>query len=318
MKFKHLILTMLGSVALSTGLTQESEEEKPTDPPSNWKLKSMFSLNVTQSSFTNWASGGRNNVSGLGFINAQANYRNDRIKWANQLSAGLGGVQYFDDDLQKTDDVLDVQSTFSCAVKDPLFISMLGGFRTQFIEGFSSPEDSVKSSTFMAPGYLNLSLGMEYIPNDNLKIMASPVSGKFTFVQDQNLANRGAFGVEPGVFDANGALVTPGKNSRAEFGSYIRIIYNKELMENIGLSSRVEFFSNYMNNPQNIDVNGELILDFKVNKWFSASLQMNVIYDDDIDIEDRNGDVGPRTQFKQVIGLGISYRLANYKEKKKK
>lgn len=317
MKFKHLILITLCSVAISTAFTQESEEEKPTDPPSNWKLKSMFSLNVTQSSFTNWASGGRNNVSGLGFINALANYKKDKIKWANQLTAGLGGVQYFDDDLQKTDDVLDMQSTFSYGVKDPLFISMLGGFRTQFIDGFSNPEDSVKSSTFMAPGYLNLSLGMEYIPNDNLKVMVSPLSGKFTFVQDQNLANRGAFGVESAIFDATGAIITPGENSRAEFGSYIRVIYNKELMENIGLSSRVEFFSNYNNNPQNIDVNGEIILDFKVNKWFSASLQMNVIYDDDIDIEDRNGNVGPRTQFKQVIGLGISYRLANYKEEKK-
>lgn len=317
MKFKHLILITLCSVAISTAFTQESEEEKPTDPPSNWKLKSMFSLNVTQSSFTNWASGGRNNVSGLGFINALANYKKDKIKWANQLTAGLGGVQYFDDDLQKTDDVLDMQSTFSYGVKDPLFISMLGGFRTQFIDGFSNPEDSVKSSTFMAPGYLNLSLGLEYIPNDNLKVMVSPLSGKFTFVQDQNLANRGAFGVESAIFDATGAIITPGENSRAEFGSYIRVIYNKELMENIGLSSRVEFFSNYNNNPQNIDVNGEIILDFKVNKWFSASLQMNVIYDDDIDIEDRNGNVGPRTQFKQVIGLGISYRLANYKEEKK-
>jgi hypothetical protein len=298
---------------------QESgESEKPVDPPSNWKLKSKFSLNITQSSFTNWASGGRNNISGLGFINAQANYSKNKIKWANQLSTGLGGVQYFDDDLQKTDDVIDLQSTFSYGVKDPWFLSILGGFRTQFIDGFSSPTDSLKSSTFLAPGYLNLSIGVEYIPNDNLKIMASPLSGKFTFVQDQTLANRGAFGVEPAVLDASGTVITPGENFRAEFGSYVRIIYNKDLMENISLSSRLEFFSNYINNPQNIDVNGEVILDFKVNKWFSASLQMNLIYDDDIDIEDRNGDVGPRTQFKQVIGLGISYRLANYKEEKKK
>lgn len=299
---------------------QETSEAKgdTSKPVSNWKLKSMFSLNITQSSFTNWASGGRNNISGLAFINAQANYSKGRIKWANQLSTGLGGVQYFDDDLQKTDDVIDAQSTFSYGLKDPWFLSILGGFRTQFIDGFANVEDTVRSSSFMAPGYLNLSLGIEYIPNDNLKIMASPLSGKFTFVQDQLLANQGAFGVEPAVLGTNGEVITPGENSRAEFGSYLRIVYNKELMENIDLRSRVEFFSNYMNNPQNIDVNGELILDFKVNKWFSASLQMNVIYDDDIDIEDRNGDVGPRTQFKQVIGLGIAYRLANYKEEKKK
>ena len=317
MKIKILTISLLVLIALNA-IGQDKSEDKTEAPKPNWKLKSMFSLNITQSSFTNWAAGGRNNISGLGFINAQANYSKNKIKWANQLSTGLGGVQYFDDDLQKTDDVIDLQSTFSYGVKDPWFLSILGGFRTQFIDGFASPTDSLKSSTFMAPGYLNLSIGIEYIPNDNLKIMASRLSGKFTFVQDQTLANRGAFGVKPGVFDANGLLLTPGANFRAELGSYLRIMYNKELMENISLSSRLELFSNYINNPQNLDVNGEMILDFKVNKWFSASLQMNLIYDDDIDIEDRNGDIGPRTQFKQVIGLGISYRLANYKEEKKK
>ena len=88
-------------------------------------------------------------------------------------------------------------------------------------------------------------------------------------------------------------------------------------MENIDLRSRIEFFSNYVENPQNIDINAEIILNFKVNKWFSASLNMNLIYDDDINITDRFGNVGPRTQFKQVIGLGIAYRLANYEEEKK-
>src|SRR5690554_7692871 len=96
-----------------------------------------------------------------------------------------------------------------------------------------------------------------------------------------------------------GELNKKGKNFRAEIGFYLRIIYKKELMKNINMRSRIEFFSNYMENPQNIDVNGELILNFKINKWFSANLQLNVIYDDDINIEDRDGNIGPRTQFKQ-------------------
>lgn len=314
MKIKKILFVGM-ITALSASVFAQSDSEKPTDPPSGWKLKSMFSLNVTQSSFTNWSSGGRNNVSALGSIDAQANYSKGNIKWANQLKAGLGGVQYFDSDLQKTDDILDFQSTLSYGIKDPWYISLLGGFRTQFLDGFASPEDSLPSSTLMAPGYANISLGIEYIPNDNLKILLSPLSGKFTFVQDQMLADSGAYGVEPAVLDVNGLVITPGENFRAELGAYFRIVYQKELMENIGLRSRLELFSNYINNPQNLDVNGELIMDFKINKWFTASLQVNVIYDDDIEIEDRSGNVGPRTQFKQVIGLGIAYRLANFKEK---
>lgn len=311
------ILTVLFLLSFLSAFAQSdtTKNEKPTNP--NWKLKSIYSLNLTQSSFTNWAAGGRNNISGLAFVNAQANYKKNKIKWTNSLGVNLGGVQYFDEDIQKTDDVIDIQSTFSYELKKSWFVSLLGGFRTQMLEGFASAEDTVRSSGFMAPGYLNTSLGIEYIPNDNFKVMFSPVSGKFTFVQDQFLANQGAFGVEPAVLNEAGQIETLGQTYRAELGSFIRVMYEKEIMDNISLRSRVEFFSNYVEEPQNIDVNGELIMDFKVNDWFSASLQLNVIYDDDIQIEDRFGDVGPRTQFKQVLGLGITYKLANYKEEKK-
>jgi hypothetical protein len=40
-----------------------------------------------------------------------------------------------------------------------------------------------------------------------------------------------------------------------------------------------------------------------------------LIYDDDIDIRDSKGNIGPRTQFKSVLGLGISYKMMNFKEK---
>ena len=312
---KLILISIVFIQSISWGYSQDTTAAVTPDP--DWKLKSIFGLNLTQSTFTNWAAGGRNNLSGLGFINAQAEYSKDKLKWLNTMSLGLGGIQYFDEGIQKTEDVIDLQSTFSYGIKDAWFFSVLGGFRTQFIDGFANLTDTLRSSTFMAPGYLNLSIGIEYVPNKNLRVMASPLSGKFTFVQDQRLANAGAFGVAPAILDVDGQILTLGETSRAEFGSYLRIIYNKELMENIDLRSRIEFFSNYTNNPQNIDVNAELVLNFKVNKWFSASLNVNLIYDDDIKIEDRFGNVGPRTQFKQVIGLGIAYKLANYEEKKK-
>ncbi len=293
-----------------------SQDSTAVQPNPNWKLKSIIGLNITQSTFTNWAAGGRNNLSGLGFVNAQAEYSKDKLKWLNTMSLGLGGIQYFDEGIQKTEDVIDLQSTFSYGIKSPWFFSILGGFRTQFIDGFANIADTIRSSTFMAPGYVNISIGMEYVPIRKLRIMASPLSGKFTFVQDQRLANLGAFGVTPAVLDGTGQISTLGETFRPEIGSYLRIIYNKELMENIDLRSRVEFFSNYMENPENIDVNAEVILNFKVNKWFSASLNMNLIYDDDIQIIDRFGNVGPRTQFKQVIGLGVTYTMLNYQEKK--
>lgn len=312
-------IALLASIILFTAnlsLAQKNESTK-TAKNSNWKLESIFSLNVTQSSFTNWAAGGRNNIAGLAYINANADYTKGKIKWANHLTTGLGGVKYFDTKLQKTDDIFDFQSTLSYGLKKPWYISLLAGFRTQYLDGYSSVDDTLRSSTFLAPGYATVALGVEYIPNDNFKALLSPITGKFTFVNDQRLADLGAFGVTPAEYSLGGVLLNHGEKFRAEVGAYLRLVYNKEIMKNINLKSRLELFSNYLHNPQNIDVNGELLLDFKINKWFSASLQLNLIYDDDVDITDRNGNVGPRTQFKEVIGIGIAYRLANFEEKKK-
>ncbi|MBW7869186.1 MAG: DUF3078 domain-containing protein [Brumimicrobium sp.] len=314
---KLISILTLSTLLIFNVFGQEESAPAPSaeKTPGNWKLESIFSLNITQSSFTNWAAGGRNNVSGLAFIKANADYTKGRIKWANALSTGLGGIQYFDEKLQKTDDVIDLQSTVSYGLKDPWYLSLMGGFRSQYLDGFAYPNDSVRTSTFMAPGYVTLSLGIEYIPNDNFKAMLSPLTAKFTFVNNQVLADGGAFGVTPAEYDALGVMIKKGERFRAELGAYARISYKKEIMKNINFSTRWEFFSNYLQNPQNIDVYGELIMDFKINKWFSANLQLNLIYDDDIDITDRKGNVGPRTQFKQVLGVGIAYRLANFQEK---
>jgi len=80
-------------------------------------------------------------------------------------------------------------------------------------------------------------------------------------------------------------------------------------MENITVSSRLSLFSNYANNPQNIDVNWETLIELKVNRFISATIATHLIYDDDIAIQDRDGNTGPRTQFKEVIGVGFSYKF---------
>ena len=78
------------------------------------------------------------------------------------------------------------------------------------------------------------------------------------------------------------------------------------------MDTKLKLFSNYLKSPGNIDVNWDLMLLMKVNKWLSASVSASLIYDDDIDIPlDKNDDgindnVGPRVQFKEVIGVGLN------------
>ena len=97
----------------------------------------------------------------------------------------------------------------------------------------------------------------------------------------------------------------------------MRVIYKNDFFKDtsVSLLTKLDIFSNYLNNPQNMDVSWETIVSFKVNKYISATLTTHLLYDDDIDIViDSNGDgiieaTGPRTQFKQVLGIGFSYKF---------
>ena len=284
-----------------------------------WHLKSTFGLNGTQSSFVNWNAGGRNNISLLGYIEASAHYVKNEIKWETDLGIALGGLQYIDKDakegLQKTDDRIDLSTSLGYKMREHWYASVITGFKTQFLDGFNYPNDSVRISTFMAPGYLNSALGVDYSPSENLTVFLSPFASKMTFVRDQTLADAGSFGVQGAEYDVTtGDVITAGKMFRSEVGAYFKFKYDNTIAKNIEMKSKLELFSNYLNHPENIDVNAELIFNFKVNNWFSASLNWNLLYDNDINILDSKGGYGPRTQFKSVIGLGVSYTMKNIKD----
>lgn len=319
MRYFLFILTFAVSVI---SFAQETADSTQQDSDPRWLLKSIYGLNGTNSSFVNWNAGGRNNISLLGFVSATAVYDNPVFDWSNTLDLALGGLQYLDgggDGLQKTDDRIELSSKIGYRLKQNrhYYLSFIGGFRTQFLDGFNFPNDSTRVSTFMAPGYVNLGLGIDYKPNDNFSAFLSPVASKMTFVRDQRLANAGAFGVEPAVLDGNGNILTPGRQFRPELGAYFRVNYNREVAKNIEMKSRLELFSNYLDRPGNIDVNADVLFNFKVNDWFSASANFTLIYDHDILITDSDGNTGPRTQFKSVLGVGVSYTMKNFEEKKK-
>lgn len=314
----HLKNSLLVCFALVSAMQCFSQNDSLTLKPSYWKLKSIQGLNTTQSSFVNWNAGGRTSFNFIGSIIASADYEKNKWNWDNDLAVAFGGNKFFDtgarNSFQKTEDKIDASSEFAYAFKKHWYFNFLAGFKTQFANGYANEDDTVFTSTFMAPGYLNLDLGFEYRPTKVWSFMLSPAALKFTFVESQMLADSGAFGVRKADIDSSGKVLRNGENFRGEFGAYIKVACEANLAKNIDLKSKIELFSNYLHNPQNIDVNGELLLNFKVNDWFSASLAWNYIYDDDVNIKDYKGNIGPRSQFKSVIGIGITYTVRNFKE----
>jgi len=273
-----------------------SAQENPDT--SYWKLGGLGSLNISQVSLTNWAAGGESSYSGNILINGLANYNKGKSSWENLLIFGYGLMKQGDVGLKKTDDRIDFSSKYGrLAFKNWFYTAMLS-FNTQFTEGYAYPNDSIYISKFMAPGYINLSIGMDYKPSEHFNVYISPVSGKVTYVLDDGLAALGAFGVEPD------------KNVRYEFGGLIKSMYTHDIMKNVNFLTRLELFTNYLNNPQNIDVNWEVLINMKINKYLSANLNTILIFDDDIKFDDPETltitEKQSRVQFKEVFGIGLT------------
>lgn len=277
--------------------------QEPADADTLWKFSGTTSLNLSQLSLTNWAAGGDNSLSGNALINLSAIYATENSNWENLLTLGFGLVKQGDDPTRKSDDQIDLASKLGIKASEKWFYTGLLGFRTQFAQGYDNPGDvdRMKISNFMSPGYLSFSLGMDYKPSEVFSLFLSPLSSKFTFVLDEDLSAAGSFGLDPG------------QTTRAEMGAYIKMAFKKEILTNVTLDTKIDLFSNYFDNPQYVDINWDLLLTFTINKFLSASLMTQLIYDYDIQFgEDTTGDgiddtFEAKVQFKELFGLGLTY-----------
>lgn len=291
MKKILLCLVMLGM--MMPVLAQEPEQA--VEP--KWKTGGNTGFTFSQVSLTNWAAGGENSLATNAYTSLFANYKKGKGVWDNTLDLAYGLIKQGGEDFRKSDDKIDFASKYGYSAGKKWYYTALLSFKSQFTNGYKYPNDSVPISRFLAPGYILGSLGMDYKPNDLLTVYISPLTGKITLVHDDDLSNAGAYGVEKG------------EKSRAEFGGYFKMMFKKSLMENIDFTSKLDLFSSYTHNPQNVDVNWEVLIGMKVNKYITANLSTQLIYDDDIMIAQKEGLPGPRTQFKEVFGLGFTFRF---------
>jgi len=279
-----------------------------------WKTGGLFNLTFSQLSLTHWASGGENSIAGNALLNVYAKYNKQRFSFENNLDMGYGLLKQASAKSKKADDKIDFSSKLGYLIHNNSFWAALINFKTQFMPGYNYPNDSVKISNFMAPAYLLFAIGYDFKKKDIFSCFIAPITGKITFVNDQNLADKGAFGVEPAKFDANGNITQHGKHNRYEFGGYIKTTFQTKITNNINLTSKLELFSNYFKNPQNIDVYWETLTGMKISKYLAVSINTVLIYDDDImiTIKDKSGNTigqGQRIQFKEVVGIGFSYKF---------
>ncbi len=266
------------------------------DEESNWTREGKVGLNFSQSHLTNWAAGGQSALNTLGLFGYKANYAKEKHQWDNYLDVALGYSLIGKSQSIKTDDRVELSSQYGLKAAEHWFYSLGLSFKSQLANGFDYAKDSTHPiSGFIAPAYITLGAGMDWKPSEKFSISFAPVTGRVTLVTIKELSDEGAFGVDPG------------KTSRFELGTRFVARLAQEIAKNVELGTKLELFSDYLKNPQNIDVDWQANLTMKVNKWLNANIAAHLIYDDDIMITDKDGNKGPRTQFKEVLSIGLSY-----------
>jgi hypothetical protein len=280
------------------------------DTTQGWKKGGIFNINMAQTSLKNWAAGGQNSVAVGGIFSGYANLVKGKSQWDNTLDVGYGLLKQGKEDFRKTDDKFDFSSKYGKEAFKNFYYSALLNFKTQMSPGYNLPSKKTISD-FFSPAYLTIALGLDYKPNAHFSAFVAPVTGKFTFVTNDSLSNEGAFGV------------TPGSTTKSEFGGYVRAIYSKddfksEFLKNVSFTTKLDLFSNYLDKPQNIDVNWEVLLALKVNKFLTVNINTLLVYDDNIKVPwDVNKDkvvdagegVASKIQFKEILGVGLSFKF---------
>ena len=282
-----MISLWLTAMITAVAFAQDAKKEEKD----GWRRSGTFTLTANQGSLKNWAAGGEQNTLGVATVlNLTINQKKGKYNWNNYFDIGLG----FQDAssftrFRKVDDRIDITSKYGYAVAKKWYATILLNVNTQSLPGYDYADTSnSKLSNFFTPGKILLSAGADFRPNEHFSLFISPISIKWIFKADNDFYALDKFGVA-----AN-------KKSYTEVGAYASIKYTKSVSSWANYTGRLDLFSNYKRNPQNVDLLFTNLLTMKFNKWLGSTVSLDMIYDDDI---------LKKLQLKEIFGLGITLKF---------
>lgn len=263
-----------------------------------WKKGGIYGINISQGSLSNWAAGGDDfSLSINSVLSLFAFYKKGNHSWDNTLDFNLGYVNTTSLGSRKNDDRVDILSKYGYALTSKLNAAGLFNFRSQFFKGFTYNDDEkTLASNFLSPAYVLFSPGLDWKPVQGLSVFVSPVTVRWTIVKDDSLSAKGLYGVDPG------------KHLETEIGAFATINYFREFNPVVSYKGRLDLFSNYRSNPQNIDVNFTNNINVKLSKLLNLIWSVDMIYDDDVRLFGET-EKGARLQLKSIVGVGLQLRF---------
>lgn len=306
--FSGILFFLLTAVSLEAQdaeirrLQQESLRPVRRDVPDTgqykWRKGGSYSLQIGQGSQSNWAAGGDDfSFTVHTALRLYAFHKKPRYHWDNTLDLNFGFINTTSLGSRKNDDRFDLFSKYGFTLTPKFNLATLANFRSQFLHGYTYP-GNVKTfaSAFLSPAYLVVSQGIDYKPTRNFSVFISPLTSRWVFVRDSLLSSKGEYGVDRG------------RHSVSQNGAFATIGFQKSFNKVVTYSSRVDVFSNYKKDPQNIDLYMTSTLTARIAKMFAFSWNLDMIYDNDVQLFGPNGD-SPAIQLKSIIGLGLQVKI---------
>lgn len=277
---------ILSLVLIVTTFTMQAQETV-VDTTKFWKSSGNMSLLLNQSAYNKqWLGGGISNLAGNFGLNYDLNYKKGDVVWDNKfiLAYGLSKIKG-NATTAKTDDRLELNSLWGKKAKAKnWYYSMYFNFKSQMDIGLDM--NGVKISHFFSPAYFQFGPGFLWKKNDNASINIAPAAGKLIMVHKHFTDLGSSFGV------------LQGDNTRFEFGASISAYYKFNAIANVSIENRLNLYSNYLEDPQNVDIDYQMNVVMKINKYLSANIALQTIYDD-------NAIKG--VQVREIFGLGVNY-----------
>jgi hypothetical protein len=157
------------------------------------------------------------------------------------------------------------------------------------LEGFDySTIPNTKISNFLTPGKIILSPGFDYKTTQRFSLFVSPVTVRWVLKSDADFLNMAKFGVDSS------------RKSNTEIGAFVTAKFGAAFTKWATYTGRIDLFSNYKRNPQNVDVLMTNLLTMKFTKLLATNISLDLIYDDD---------VKKRLQLKEILGIGLTVKL---------
>jgi len=297
---------------------QEQDTDTVKDSLQGWSTKGKITFLINQTAFSNWDAGGDNSLSGSIKVNYDFDYKKGPWLLDNKLLASYGVNITKDDGLRKTDDRIELNSILGKDTKwENWYFSFFMNFRTQFTDSYDYEDDwldqappgeirnneDFATSGFFKPAYWQFGPGMLWKKSNNLSVNIAPLTSKLTFLTGEKFSyndddpNNVRYDSSNDI-ETNG--VAPGENLLYEFGINIRTYYKIDLMENVSFENILTLYSNYLDRPQNVDLDYTMNFVLTINKWLSTDLTFQTIYDD-------NAFSG--FQVREVFGLGVNLNI---------